>query len=250
MKLIQSGDELCALRTRWLRTGVSTNFFLTGIQLDSAISDARLYAEEYEHTAILLLRESLCDRLYLYLDDWEPPAWRPERPTTLEMPVRSDIEEQRIARYMEQLGFRPALQRLRMRRLPSAEWTKEGAGLLEVMPCAEHEAAEFLRRHFDAWFGCVPDHLDQVLGYRIDGELQAVLHYQLLGRTAEIRHLAVCAQMRGKGVASTLIAAMLQRLGQPLVRVWVNTDNVIAQRMYAHNGFAPDGRRSLAYLYR
>ena len=75
-------------------------------------------------------------------------------------------------------------------------------------------------------------------------------HYTVQGAVAEIRHLAVAEDLRGSGLASALICAMLQACSNPLTRVWVREENTAARRVYEKNGFTPDGRTSVAYLYR
>lgn len=88
------------------------------------------------------------------------------------------------------------------------------------------------------------------LGSYQDGELSGVLLIQKAAPTAEILTLAILpAQQRG-GIASHLLRASLQILGQAgieTILLDVSEDNKGALGFYRHHAFTEDGRRKKYY---
>lgn len=243
MKLLSSAAELDTLRGRWLRPGVFTNFFKSGAELEAAVAERRVFVSEEEGAAFVVFREDFCDRLYFFTAFESGAGWRPERLTSCECALRKPEDEAGITAFLKEPGLAPGLRRLRMQR-PRGAAPDCGIELFEP----EHDIArDFLDRHFDRLFGCVPAVLSRTLAAGGSSGIQGLIHYMRQGTVCEIRHLAVEQDCRGRGVATELIRAMLQRSGGAASRVWLRTDNTAAMKLYEKNGFSPDGRVSVAY---
>ncbi|MGM9578011.1 MAG: GNAT family N-acetyltransferase, partial [Evtepia sp.] len=123
---------------------------------------------------------------------------------------------------------------------------------------AENQAVlAFLRQNFSPLTGCLPNKAElaealgqgQVLVLEEAGEYTGLLHYSYDGKSGEIRHLAVRANHRGRGLTRPLITAFLQAVGGAKSTVWLREDFPAARAAYETMGFAPDGRRSAVLCY-
>ncbi|GAB5458031.1 MAG: N-acetyltransferase [Henriciella sp.] len=88
------------------------------------------------------------------------------------------------------------------------------------------------------------------LGSHQDGELSGVLLIQKAAPTAEILTLAILPTQQRCGIASHLLRAGLQILGQTgieTILLDVSEDNKGALGFYRHHAFTEDGRRKEYY---
>lgn len=76
-----------------------------------------------------------------------------------------------------------------------------------------------------------------------------LIHYAAAKKSAEIKHLAIAPQMRGKGLSSVLINAFLKECSGMKTTVWTGSGNAPALNAYKDCGFTEDGRRSSVMIY-
>ena len=76
-----------------------------------------------------------------------------------------------------------------------------------------------------------------------------ILHYKAAKKSAEIKHLAIAPQMRGKGLSAVLINAFLKECSGMKTTVWTGSGNAPALNAYKDCGFTEDGRRSSVMIY-
>ena len=67
--------------------------------------------------------------------------------------------------------------------------------------------------------------------------------------STEIRHLAVRADCRGKGLAGELLTAYLSVTDGVKSQVWARTGNAPAEHFYEQHGYRPDGWTSAVLQY-
>ena len=111
------------------------------------------------------------------------------------------------------LGFREVLRRTRRTRKPEAFPVETTA--VPAKPEDFEDVSRFLSEHFSALTGCLPtaDDLRENLATghtvitRDEQGVSGVLHFAVSRVSTEIRHLAVRADCRGRGLACELLTA-------------------------------------------
>ena len=153
------------------------------------------------------------------------------------------------------LGFREVLRRTRRTRKPEAfpvETTAVPANLEDF-----EDISRFLSEHFSALTGCLPTANDlhenledgHTVITRDEKGVSGVLHFAVSRASTEIRHLAVRADCRGKGLAGELLTAYLAATDGAKSQVWARTGNVPAEHFYEQHGYRPDGWTSAVLQY-
>lgn len=227
-----------------LKAGMATNALPNGDALRREIENGTLLMQECEEGLLLLRRRDGFDRLtYLLHRGASAPAFAPERTTVLEIPYRTaDEKTAALSMAWEQQGFALALRRRRLTRKPCP---MEGEA---AMACADLEQANtILNTMFCARTACLPDGAElgnAMAEGRILMQNGGLLHFEVNGKTSELRHLAVLPRGQGKGTAKTLVQAYLALRGSGLCRVWTGEDNEAALHLYHSFGFAEDGWQS------
>ncbi|MEZ5945370.1 MAG: ribosomal protein S18-alanine N-acetyltransferase [Hyphomonas sp.] len=88
------------------------------------------------------------------------------------------------------------------------------------------------------------------LGIEIDGELAGFVTAQTVAGEADILTVATAPEHRRKGLAASLIRALVSRLGErgiARITLEVAEDNAGARALYAAEGFTVDGHRPRYY---
>jgi len=88
------------------------------------------------------------------------------------------------------------------------------------------------------------------LGIELHGQLAAFVMVQIVAGEADILTIATEPDHRRKGLAATLIQALVNRMGErgvSRVTLDVAEDNTPARVLYKAHGFAEDGRRPRYY---
>jgi len=88
------------------------------------------------------------------------------------------------------------------------------------------------------------------LGVELDGALAAFATAQTVAGEADILTIATAPAHRRKGLAATLIRALVSRLGErgvSRITLDVAEDNTPARALYREQGFTEDGRRPRYY---
>ena len=76
-----------------------------------------------------------------------------------------------------------------------------------------------------------------------------MLHFAVSRVSTEIRHLAVRADCRGRGLACELLTAYLNVTDGAKSQVWARTGNAPAEHFYEQHGYRPDGWTSAVLQY-
>ncbi len=77
-----------------------------------------------------------------------------------------------------------------------------------------------------------------------------ILHYKAAKKSAEIKHLAIAPEFRGKGLSEILINAFINECKDLKTAVWTGSNNSAALNAYKDCGFKEDGRRSSVMIYK
>lgn len=187
--------------------------------------------------------------------------------------------------YLAGCGFEEVLSRVRLSR-PAGAPDENAENAVEISPekveSREEENSRFtfyvkkstaedaaairplLHSSFSPITGCLPEddelRLDAAAGNILmlfaDNDSRhpaarpcGLLHYAAAKKSAEIKHLAIAPQMRGKGLSAVLINAFLKECSGMKTTVWTGSGNAPALNAYKDCGFTEDGRRSSVMIY-
>ena len=263
MQKLESYQQLAAAMSAQLRRGVVTNCFLSAADGAREVRAGLLLHEEAG--ALLLLRDR---RTHYVLNFYLQPGARfslPafDKPVVTELAYRPKDEAAMLAAASElrALGFSEVLRRTRRTRaaapaaalpqLPQSSPSPCRIGLPQ--PCRSAAVNAFLRSHFSALTGCLPtaDTLSealaagQMLCAEDDAGICGLLDFAPGRTSSEIRHLAIRADCRGRGIASSLFSAYLSATGGQKSVVWARTGNLPAEHFYESQNYQPDGWKSI-----
>ena len=210
----------------------------------------------------------------------------PDRQIVTETAFRErDTALKETVKYLAGCGFEEVLSRVRLSR-PAGAPDENAENAVEISPekvesweeenskfifyvkksTAEDAAAirPLLHSSFSPITGCLPedDELQSdaaagnILMLFIDNDSRltaavphGILHYKAAKKSAEIKHLAIAPQMRGKGLSAVLINAFLKECSGMKTTVWTGSGNAPALNAYKDCGFTEDGRRSSVMIY-
>jgi len=257
MRKIENFAQISDLLNAQLKKGVITNNFLRGDDYTREIANG-LYIHEADG-ALLLFRERgdhLVMTFYLHPNavlslpetDW---------PVVTELSCRAkdaDAMANAAAQFCA-LGFHEVLRRTRRTRKP--EVFSEKTTAFPAKPEDFADVFRFLSEQFSALTGCLPtaDDLRENLANghtvitRDEQGVSGVLHFAISRASTEIRHLAVRADCRGKGLAGELLTAYLNVTDGAKSQVWARTGNAPAEHFYEKHGYRPDGWTSVVLQY-
>ena len=210
----------------------------------------------------------------------------PDRQIVTETAFRErDTALKETVEYLAGCGFEEVLSRVRLSR-PAGAPDENAENAVEISPekveSREEENSKFifyvkkstaedaaairplLHSSFSPITGCLPedDELQSdaaagnILMLFIDNDSRltaavphGILHYKAAKKSAEIKHLAIAPQMRGKGLSAVLINAFLKECSGMKTTVWTGSGNAPALNAYKDCGFTEDGRRSSVMIY-
>ena len=242
MRKIENFAQISDLLNAQLKRGVLTNNFLRGDDYTREIANG-LYIHEADG-ALLLFRERgdhLVMTFYLH-----PNAVlslpETDRPVVTELSCRAK-DADAMANAAEQFCK------------PEAFPVETTA--VPAKPEDFEDISRFLSEHFSALTGCLPtaDDLRKNLedGHTVitrdEKGVSGVLHFAVSRASTEIRHLAVRADCRRKGLAGELLTAYLAATDGAKSQVWARTGNVPAEHFYEQHGYRPDGWTSAVLQY-
>lgn len=210
----------------------------------------------------------------------------PDRQIVTETAFRErDTALKETVEYLAGCGFEEVLSRVRLSR-PAGAPDENAENAVEISPekveSREEENSEFtfyvkkstaedaaairplLHSSFSPITGCLPEddelRSDAAAGNILmlfavnDSRLPAarpcgLLHYKAAKKSAEIKHLAIAPEFRGKGLSEILINAFLNECRDLKTTVWTGSGNAPALNAYKDCGFTEDGRRSSVMIY-
>ena len=210
----------------------------------------------------------------------------PDRQIVTETAFRErDTALKETVEYLAGCGFEEVLSRVRLSR-PAGAPDENAENAVEISPekveRREEENSKFifyvkkstaedaatirplLHSSFSPITGCLPEddelRSDAAAGNILmlfavnDSRLPAarpcgLLHYKAAKKSAEIKHLAIAPEFRGKGLSEILINAFLNECRDLKTTVWTGSGNAPALNAYKDCGFTEDGRRSSVMIY-
>ncbi len=249
MERIDDYAVLAPLLSQQLRRGVYTNHFMAPQDYPAALAEG-LAVEVFDGG--LWISRDRGDHVLLtfYLQQGAAlpmPHCAKRAVTEVVWREGREAEAREALTQLEELGWQRLFERCRRLR-PAAP--SEGVGWESTAP--PEAVLDFLGEHFDPLTGCLPSlerlrqqcRAGEVVTLGEGEQLWGVLHFQP-GRTgSEIRHLAVAASHRGRGVATALLEEYLRRTGGAKSLVWARAGNAPAEAFYESRGYRRDGWRS------
>lgn len=221
-------------------------------KLEREIARGTLYLQVEDFGLFLFRKREKWDHLNFLLKKGESlQAWNPHRPTVVELPFRKETDPmETVAGELETKGFRLILERIRYTRKGKVSEPFPGVGVGE---CKQGDLSYgLLEQNFSPLTGCIPDREEWEI-LRNKGQILTlpggVLHYEIKGKTTELRHLAVDRARRRQGFAGALVGEYLNRWGRAMSRVWTGKDNIAAQRLYESFGYEKDSLTSRVYYF-
>lgn len=256
MVQITDYSDLAALAETCLRPGVYTNVMVTRDKFAGEIAAGTLSAKLDGHNLLIAVRRSDHVRLYFYINDLTRPLYSGfDVPAVTEIAFRiAGDRTVPVREYFEGCGFSRLLRRIRLSRPAGLPASAVPSGI--VYPTDTAEISAFLTASFSPLTGCLPAEAEilsamgekRFLALRDDRGLAGLIHLCPERNAAEIRHLAVREDLRGRGLARRLVSAGLSAMPHKLFRVWVREDLTPAHSVYASAGFSPDGWASQVFL--
>lgn len=255
MERLTSYEQLAPLLSAQLKRGVYTNHTM-GRDAYAAELATGMWAEPFDGGLLILRRRENHDLLTFYLQAGGTlPTLSWERPTITEVVWRPKEQEtaETVLEQLHTIGFSELLRRTRRERPGKPMECHDDFPVVTPDGAA---AEDFLRQHFDGRTGCIPSvtalqalaDAGQLLAVEDDQGLCGLLHYEAAKGATELRHLAVRADCRSRGMAAVLLSHYLQRTAGQKSRVWATQGNVPAERFYEKYGFRPDGWQSAVLL--
>ena len=252
MRQIGDFGEISRLVTAHMKPGVFTNNFITSDQYRAEISSGTLYAHEWDGGLLFLRKRDGWHLLTFYVHDVEAaPGVELPPDTVTEIAQKPGGAASIAVGFWEQAGLNPEFERIRMARSAGSE-SVPGDHTAHIVREADFDGVlALLNGSFDPSTGCLPTETelrDDIMQGNVlcvkDSTVCGVLRTVTRSASVEIRQLAVREDMRGRGVAKSLVQAFVERYGDKKSTVWLIDGNAPALHVYTSAGFALDGWKS------
>jgi GNAT superfamily N-acetyltransferase len=270
MELIKEYETISALITQSLKKGVRTNTAMSREGYEREIRRGTLMAGMTDTGLIILRNRESHIKMNFYINDISCKlkmddictADSSAKPIVTEIAYRErDAALKEAVQYLRECGFESILHRVHL-----THGTDGGSAAVSTMPVPHKasptdtaEVMQLMKSCFDDLTGCIPEE-DELYadicsgGVTVTdddtGAAAGLIHFSVSGKSAEIRHLAVRSDMRGKGLSLQLVNSMLSAADGLKVSVWTGEQNTAALSTYRECGFKPDGRQSEVLIYR
>lgn len=261
MRKVSDISEISKLVMAQMKPGVFSNNFIQPDEYRQEIASGTLYAFDWDGGLLLLRQRKGLHLLTFYINDHNalPVVDLPDD-TVLEITQKSpdDTSASAAVSYWTSFGFTSAFDRIRLTR-PARREPLHSSISHEVRVASPDDLDRIytlLYESFDTLTGCLPlksELLDDIIrGYVLcvvsDGEMCGVLRASERKGVAEIRHLAVRHDLRGRGIARDLLSGFVEKFGEQKCIVWMRDGYAPAFSLYANAGFTADGWRSTVML--
>jgi len=239
-----------------MKKGVLTNNFMRPEEYRAEISAGTLYAHKYNGGLLLLRKREGRHLLTFYINDREVlPDIELPPDTVTGIPQKPASAGEAVA-YWTRFGMSPLGDYIRL--------VREAGSVLVSEESTVHIASEsdfdgihaLLHDCFDLRTGCLPSAAElrddikcgMVLCIKDNG-IGGVLRFGEFSGRAEILHLAVREDLRGRRVGHALVGAFIARYNEKKCTVWMREGYAPALKIYTTAGFSPDGMRSTLLGY-
>jgi GNAT superfamily N-acetyltransferase len=251
VKQIIDYSEISNLVMAHMKKGVLTNNFMRPDEYRAEISAGTLCVHEYGGGLLLLRHREGRHLLTFYINDREvfPDVELPPD-TVASIPLKASGID--AASYWTRFGMRPLGEYIRL--------TREAGSVPVVAASTIQIAAErdfggvhaLLHDSFDLRTGCLPSDTElrgdigrgMVLCVKNKG-IGGVLRFGEFSGRAEILHLAVRGDLRGRGIGHILVSGFVDLYGKQKCTVWMRDGYTPALKTYIAAGFSPDRQRSI-----
>lgn len=255
MKKANDTGEVTSLITAHMKKGVATNNFLSVSDYENALMKENLFYEDFQSGIFVLRRKDDFYKLNFHLNAFDSFPEINGAVTVCEVAGKGSVDE-RVEKYLLKNGFSVYKERVRLirKREPIYSVSGEGAEFCEKKDLKR--AFSLIKDNFDKYSGCIPDEDEfekdiaekKVICFRTEDKISGILHFARGGKSAEIRHLAVSPESRGKGAAANMIKFYSDNSPCEKFSVWTGADNLIAIKLYNDNGYEKDGMISKVYI--
>lgn len=245
MKQISDYKEVSPLVLKYFKRGVITNNFLTSEDYKCEIEEGRLFYNSGEDYLNIYLKRDKFFQLYFYaLND---SVRFPE----IGEKLVCDASE-KLCKVIEKNGFKKIMQRVRLElKVQKQENTMSGN---KAEKRDSEEIFDLMQKSFDKYTGYIPN-FTQVkkecenglfLKSEEQGIITGALRFGVSGKTAQIKHLCVKEEFRGKGIGRNLCNTFLKENEKYVV--WTGKENIGALNLYKSLGFSENGSESTVYM--
>ena len=264
IKLIEKYEEISPLLKKYFKPNIKTNHFMTESEYQQEIINKSLY---YFEGIFFLKKRKLDYRLTYMINDIKTNNKLKDILSSLELPVVTEIVKRptdtktdELFSYFENHGFEKILDRERMQLNEKTENIESKASNFKIRFCKIDEmepVKNILAKYFFVHTGCIPNDnelyndlkFENILGaFSESNNLIGILHFSSVRGSAEIRHLAVEAEMRNNGVAGLLIQKYHKEIVLKRGNLWVSANNKIAQNFYKKYGYEFDNWQSKVFI--
>lgn len=255
MKKITELAELKAAIRRHFRGGMTSNFTLSDSEILREIGSGALFTEESED-CLFILRDRGSHVILEYYVNSLPLPPLPDCTAVCEITARGrDGIRGDIASALEEEGFTREFERVRLVR-PSGETEPKSVEGFDFAVAGEDDLAEVFSLYASS-FDCLTGSLSTeaelseriasggVFAAKKNGAIAGALETTAEKGFTEIRHLAVSAEHRGRGLGAALVRHYLNATGGRKSFVWTEPSRPAALKTYMNCGYTEDGNVSL-----
>ncbi|MDD6266036.1 MAG: GNAT family N-acetyltransferase [Clostridia bacterium] len=255
MKKFNSKEAFLETVGRHISKNTLTNGALTLGGLSDFFDGNDIEYSESEESLLLTVKREFHDYLTFYISsDCKGVELEAKRDISCEILYKgTDSEAYKSLEILSKSGFYSAFTRNRMIRKQK-----------DVSMC-EYDFANtadcdgvysLLYSSFSYLTGCLPsrnkimsDISDKkFIVLRNENEIYALIHFEKGKRFADIKHMAVKKEYRGKGLTDRLLGAFLFETKDKTQRVWVRSDYIQPIKAYTKHGFVCDGMCSAVMI--
>ncbi|MCL2402196.1 MAG: GNAT family N-acetyltransferase [Oscillospiraceae bacterium] len=236
-----------------MKKGVLTNNFMHPDEYRAEISAGTLFAYEYGGGLLLFRKREGRHLLTFYINDRAVlPDIKLPPDTVLSMPLKAVGAD--AVSYWIRFGMHPLGEYIRLTRVAGSALVV-GDSTVQIAVESDFDSVHtLLRDSFDLRTGCLPSTAElrgdikrgMVLCVKDNG-IGGVLRFAEFSGRAEIMHLAVHEDLRGRGIGHTLVSGFAARYGKQKCTVWMRDGYTPALKTYTAAGFSPDGQISVLF---
>ena len=240
-----------------------SNCFFLPPAVEALIEKGTLYAQPIENGLLLIDDNGGFYRLYYYLSDeahYAPLSL--DKDAVIEFPFTSqpNAKQQRQIELIGELGFTLGRESAllsavpdELKRLPMSDSPVELAKKGDAK-----RVLELICASFNPLYAFIPEESEleeaiedsRVFVIRANGEIAAILHSGFEKGIAEIKHVAVCEQQRGKGLGAIIVNAYHEAYMDRAsgFQQWVDIHNTPAVNLYGRFGYSFSLRKANEYI--
>nr|WP_302141647.1 GNAT family N-acetyltransferase [uncultured Schaedlerella sp.] len=241
-----------------------SNCFLMEKKAKELINEKKLLALQWKDNLFLFEGEQSFYRMYYFINDIDCIEFlKLDYPIVVELPFNKifSIKYKLQNDILRRMGFYLARKSARMLAYTTDIKTSKNIKNFFIR-CARENELEiilyFLYKTFDRMFSFLPTkkQLSELIQKKYvwicynGKELVGIINYDVIGKTAWLRHILVVEKERGKGIGGILLDWFYTILKNKVEKFmhWVDLSNIIAIRMYKKSGYIFDGRMANEYI--